>query len=178
MIVCACFKLACVKPFSPAEFIGKGWAIWKGPADGDGLNGKEDRDALEDDLTSIDWEQVSFETHLKEKESSVQGEEKLRRATASGNLQLGGKSFLSLWEDYKANGQNSVLEKLRSSKGIQCIYFFGLRLRYPDGRRFVLCLCFRGSRWDWRCSWLGLSWRVAVLRPPSQVTISPLDLGS
>src|SRR3989344_4756087 len=57
-IVPECFKLACDKPFSPAEFIGKEWTVWKGPADGNGLGGEEDRDTREDTLSAIDWEQV------------------------------------------------------------------------------------------------------------------------
>src|SRR3989338_7394952 len=36
-IVRECFKLECQKSFSPEEFIGKGWTVWKGRADGNGL---------------------------------------------------------------------------------------------------------------------------------------------
>lgn len=156
-IVAESFKLACDKPFSPTEFIGKGWTVWKGPADGDGLEGDEDRDACEDDLSIIDWEQIILESHLEESESSVHGEEKLKRAVASGNVQLGGRAFLSLWEDYKANGENSVLEKLRR-KGVTRIYFFGLRLRDPRAGRGVLCLYVSGSGWDWYYYWLSGRW--------------------
>lgn len=159
-IVRESFKLACDKAFSPTEFIGQGWTVWKGPADGNGLEGDEDRDVREDALTVIDWEQVLLEDHLQEKESSVHGEEKLRRAIASGRIQLGGKAFLSLWEDYKANGENSVLEKLRR-KGVTRIYFFGLRLRNPDGDRYVLCLYVDGSEWLWGCNWLRNHWRAS-----------------
>lgn len=87
----------------------------------------------------------------------VHGEEKLRRAIASGNIQLGGKAFLSLWEDYKANGENSVLEKLRR-KGVTRIYFFGLCLRSPNGDRVVLCLYVDGSEWSWYYDWLDDHW--------------------
>jgi len=156
-IVRECLKLECQKPFSPEEFIGKGWTVWKGLADGNGLEGEEDRNAREDDLSIIDWEQVLLEDHLEGEETSVHGEEKLKRAIASGNIQLGGKAFLSLWEDCQANRENSVLEKLRR-KGVTCIYFFGLLLRDPDGDRDVLYLCVDGSAWLWYCLWLGGRW--------------------
>ena len=157
-IVRECFKLACEKSFSPEGFIGEGWTVWKGPADGNGLEGEENRDKREDDLIVIDWEeQVLLETHLQGEETSVHGEEKLKRTIASGNIQLGGKAFGSLWEDYQANGENSVLEKLHR-KGVTHIYFFGLRLRNPSGDRRVLCLWFDGSEWHWDCRWLDDGW--------------------
>ncbi len=156
-VVCECFKLACDKPFFPAEFIGEGWTVWKGPVDGNGLEGEEDRDKREDDLPVIDWDQILLETHLQEGGTSVQGEEKLKRATASGNIELGGKAFLSLLEDYKANRENSVLEELRR-KGVTRIYFFGLRLRSPGGGRNVLSLYFDGSGWRWNYNWLDGRW--------------------
>ena len=160
-IVRECLKLACDKPLSPAEFIGQDWTVWKGPADGNGLEGEEDRDTCEDDLSVIDFEQVLLETHLQGEETSVHGEEKLRRAIASGNINLGGRAFLSLWEDYQTNCESSVLEKLRR-KGVTRIYFFGLRLRGPDGGRYVLYLCVRGSRWGWDYDWLDDHWNVDV----------------
>lgn len=151
------FKLACNKSPSPKAFIGKGWAVWKGPVDGNGLEGEEDRDVREDELLVIDWEQVLLEDHLEEEEASIYGEEKLRRAIASGKIQLGGNAFFSLWTDYKTNCENSILEKLRHN-GVTRIYFFGLRLRNPRGGRDVLCLFVDGSGWCWRCDWLGSSW--------------------
>jgi hypothetical protein len=162
------FKLACDQPFSPAEFIGQGWTVWKGPANGNGLEGDEDRDVREDDLSVIDWDQILLETHLQGEETSVHGEEKLRCIIASGNIQLGGKAFLSLWEDDQANRKNSVLEKLRR-KGVTRIYFFGLRLRNPDGNRCVLCLYWYDGRWSWDYDWLGNRWGD---RSPSAVLAS------
>jgi hypothetical protein len=165
-------KLACAKPFSPSEFMGEGWTVWKGPADGNGLEGPENRDVREDTLSVIDWEEVLLESHLQGEETSVYGEEKLRRANASGKIQLGGKAFLSLHEDYQANRENSVLEKLRR-KGVTCIYFFGLRLRGPSGRRDVLYLCVSGSEWRWRYRYLnGRRWSAAR---PSASLASPVS---
>ncbi len=172
-IVRECFKLACGKAFSPAEFLGKGWAVWKGPVDGNGLEGDEDRDAREDELSVIDWEKVLLETHLQEGENSIRGEEKLKRALASGNIQLGGRAFLSLWDDYQANRENSMLEKLRR-KGVTRIYFFGLRLRDPSGGRFVLFLYFYGSEWYWYFNWLRDHWDAH--NPSASLAILPLKV--
>jgi hypothetical protein len=160
-IVRACFRLALDKAFNPAEFIGKDWSVWKGPIDGNGLEGDEDS-VPEPDV--VDFEQVVLETHLQEGETKVHGEEKMRRARSSKNVQLGGRAFLALWNDWLAckvagKPEDSVLEKLRMAEKIgNVIYFFGLTLRDPRGRRRVLCLCFYGKGWDWGCYWLGSHW--------------------
>ena len=158
-IVRECFMLACPKAFDPAKFIGNGWSVWKGPADGDGLSGEEERDKRADEFDIVDWEQVLMETHLQENETSVLGEEKLKRANASGNIQLGDKQFASLWENYKDKGKDSVPEKLRL-KGVKVIYFFGTVLRDPYGDRCVLCLYLHGSEWYWDYRWLGDQWNA------------------
>ena len=164
-IVRAVLKLACTKVFNPAEFIGKDWKVWRGPADGNGLEGDEDRDVREDDLAVIDWEQVVLETNLLKDETVVGGEEKLLRLEAGSNIRLGGKAFLSLWEDYQGNRANSVLEKLYQSKGVKVVYFFGTVLRGPLGSRCVLYLCRGGDgSWGWSCYWLD---RVWLARHPS-----------
>lgn len=41
-------------PFNPAKFIGAGWTIWRGPADGDGLSGEEDHDERSLAIMEID----------------------------------------------------------------------------------------------------------------------------
>ena len=123
------------------------------------MEGEEDRDRREDNLSAIDWERVFWDTHLKKGDGGlIGGEEKFRRAVVdTGKIQLGGKSFRSLWEDYKARGEDSVLDKLRR-QGVKCIYFFGLVLRDPDGFRRVLYLFSDGSEWHWSFLWLGLQW--------------------
>lgn len=162
-IVRFCLELALTKAFDPAVFIRKDWKVWRGPADGNGLEGEEDRDVREDSLELVDFERLILETNLQGKETLVHGEEKLRRLKAGENIRLGGKTFLALWEDYqarKAEGkpEESVLERLRKSKKITCIYFFGLVVRSPGGGRRVLYLYFGGGEWDWDHSWLGYRW--------------------
>ncbi|OGZ26929.1 MAG: hypothetical protein A2365_02225 [Candidatus Nealsonbacteria bacterium RIFOXYB1_FULL_40_15] len=160
-IVRVSLKLVLDKALNPSEFIGQGWAFWKGPADGNGLEGEESC-VQEPDV--VDFERIILETHLKEGESSIHGEEKMKRAGASKNQQLGAKAFLALWNDYqvkKAEGKpgDSVLERLRKSGKIGTrIYFFGFILRHPGGSRRVLCLFFHGGEWRWDCLWLGFGW--------------------
>jgi len=163
VIVRASFKLALDKDFDPAKFIGKNWAFWRGSTCGEGMEGDEDH---VQETGIVDFEQILLETHLQKGESSISGEEKMKRARAGENKQLGAKSFLALWNDWKerkAEGkpEESVLERLRKSGKIEnVVYFFGSTLRSPDGNRRVLCLCFRGGGWGWGCSWLGRHWRA------------------
>lgn len=161
-VVRSYFKLALDKTFNPSEFIGKDWSVWKGPADGKGLEGDDDSVV---ESGTVDFEQVALETHLQGIETSLNGEEKMRRARSDKNkAQLGGKAFLALWNDYqtrKAEGkpEESILEKLRKSGKIgNVVYFFGLTLRSPNGYRNVLYLCFDGPEWYWDCYWLVSDW--------------------
>ncbi len=152
------FVLKLVSTFNPAEFINKDWLVWKGPANGDGKSGDEDRDVREDALSEIDWSKVDFDDCLEEGESSITGEEKLCRMKESGKILLGGRAFLTLWQDYQKNGEASVLEQLRKTQGITYVDFFGLVLRDPDGNRCVLYLFFDGEQWRWNYYWLRFGW--------------------
>jgi len=160
-IVRACLKFALDKVFNPSEFIGSDWKVWRGPTDGDGFSGDEDC-VPEPDV--VDFEQVVLETHLQGKETSVHGEEKMRRARAGKNQQLAGKAFLALWNNWLAckkagKPEDSILERLRRSGKIgTVIYFFGLVLRGPHGYRYVLSLYFDGREWRWHCHWLDRDW--------------------
>jgi len=151
-------NLVCNKIFC----IHEDWRIWKGPANGDGLEGEEDRDPREDTLFVIDWGKVLFQTHLHGKEALIYGEEKLKRAKAGNDIRLGGRALISLWEDYKARGTDSILVNLHRTKGIRRIYFLGLVLRHQDGTRHVPYLYFDTARfeWTWGYCWLGGGWSV------------------
>src|SRR3989344_8999501 len=63
------------KPFNPAAFIGNGWAIWRGPKDGNGLAGEEAQDTVSLKFTEIDFARVLFTSRLKDGETSITGEE-------------------------------------------------------------------------------------------------------
>jgi len=164
VIVRSSFKLVLDKAFNPSEFIGQGWAFWKGSVNGNGLEG-DDACVQEPDI--VDFEHIVLETHLKKGESAIHGEEKMKRARVSKNHQLGSKALLALWNDYqtkKAEGKSgdSILEMLRKSGKIgTVIYFFGSVLRDPNGDLSVLSLAFSNGEWSWYYSWLDDDWIAA-----------------
>jgi hypothetical protein len=161
-VVRFCLKLALDKALNPSEFIGNNWMVWKGPVDGNGESGDED---YVPEPNIVDFEQIVLETHLQEGDNgSLHGEEKMRRARASKNRQLGDKAVLALWNDWLAckkagKPEDSILERLRRSGKIgTVIYFFGRTLRNPIGSRYVLFLSFYGRDWHWHYGWLGGHW--------------------
>jgi len=159
------------KFFNPAEFLGKGWAVWRGPAGGDGLTGKEDMDQRSLAIKEVDFSQILFETCFKEGENLITGEEKLSRLKQTDHILLGGNAFLGLWEDYQANKENSILEWLFRNRKITYLDFFEI-LRGPSGRRYVLCLYRHvDGWWHWCYGWLDDDWdagrRSAVLASQS-----------
>lgn len=153
-------KVIRTAPFNPVEFLGKGWAFWRGSAGGDGLTGEEDADLRSRALVEIDTTRLRFETCLREGESSIKGEEKIRRLKEKPDfIRLGGNAFLGFWLDYQASKENSALEHLYRTRRITFIDFPGDILRSSDGYRSMLYLCRRGhGGWDWDVCWLENDW--------------------
>jgi hypothetical protein len=151
-------KSVITKPFNPTEFIGKGWTTWRGPIDGDGLSGEEDVDPRS--LAEVDLAKFIFETCLNAGESSITGEEKLRRLKEKPEfIRFGGTVAYALWLDYLANRKNSILEWIHRNFGVKFMDFMGQVLRSPDGRRDVLCFNRSGDGgWRWDCGWFGSRW--------------------
>lgn len=146
-------------PFDPVKFIGAGWAFWKGLKDGNGLEGEEERDKASISLTEVDFDRADFLTCLEKDESLITGEEKFIRLKKLGRTLFGANVFAGLLQDYQAQKENSVLERLCRDKGITYIDFFGDVLRDPGGDRCVLYLCRSGGgRWGWDYRWLGSGW--------------------
>ena len=142
------------KPFNPAEFIGKGWSIWRGPADGDGLSGEEEQDNRFLSLSEVDWDKILYETCLNYGESKISGEEKLSRIKVAGNISLDAAALLSLW--YEEG--HKTLKYIQKQKGITYLDAFGTILRDSGGRRYVLYLYWLDGRWYWNALWLGDYW--------------------
>lgn len=153
-------KSLLTKLFNPAEFIGKNWATWKGPIDGDGLSGEEDVDPRSLALAEVELARFLFETCLLAGEKSVTGEEKLRRLKEKPEfIRFGGNVFLGLWHDYQTYKENSILEWFYRNFGVTFMDFIGQILRHPHGNRNVLYL--RRSaygEWYWRYYWLDDQW--------------------
>jgi len=157
-------KYILTKPLDPAKFLGKDRTIWKGPVDGDGLSGEEDIDPRSLTLSEIEIQKFVFETCIQSGESSITGEEKLRRLKEKTDfIRFGGNVFLGLWEDYQANKENSVLEWIYRNFKITYIDFMGQVLRSPNGGRSVLFLCRDGDgEWDWDDDWLASAWDAGI----------------
>jgi len=143
------------KPFDPAAFIGANWAIWRGPADADGLKGEERQDARSLALTEVDFTKARFETCLAEGETVITGEQRLTRLLdqkkdcirADDNI---GAALLN------EPGQ-VTLEWLYQTHGVTWFELPGTELRSPNGYRRFLCLCRTDDgRWHWGYDrWLG-----------------------
>lgn len=139
--------------FNPAEFIGAGWSIWRGPADGNGLVGEEERDHRSAALVHLDLNNVQLVTCLKRGKSVTTGEERIKCLKADGRIRLDENVFQVFW-DNQARIPSRFKKKVNGN--VQFIFFDGVVLRSPSGSRCTLCLYFvgRGS-WRWDYSWLG-----------------------
>ena len=156
-------KTLLTKQFDPTSFIGKGWTTWKGPIDGDGLAGEEDVDTRSLALTEIELANFIFETCFKKGETSIFGEEKLRRLKEERPefVRFAGNVFLGLWLDYEANKENSILEWFHRNFGITFMDFPGQILRYTNGHRIIFYLNrLDDGKWSWSYNWLDSRWRV------------------
>lgn len=155
------------KPFNPAEFIGAGWSIWRGPADGNGLVGEEERDYRSSTLNQLDLSKVQLATCLKQGESVTTGEERLKRLKADGRIRLDENAFQAFWNNKEAIPSRF---KERVNGNIQFIFFDGVLLRSPRGNRCALYLDFgSGGSWGWDYSWLD---RGRHVHDPSAVLAS------
>lgn len=154
------FRLIYPKPFNPAEFISERWSIWRGPTNGNGLEGEEDIDSRSLGLAEIKVSSLLFETYPKDGQR-ITGEEKLKRLKAANLIRLGGNVFLGLWRDYEANRRNSILECLYKTRNITYLDFFGLILRSSDAYRYVLSLHREdGGWWGQGFRWLNSEWNT------------------
>jgi len=138
------------RPFDPVRFIGEGWGIIP-----------EERDLRSAELSEVDFFTAIFETCLKEKETSIKGEEKLTRLKVGKSVRFGVTVFMGLWFDYEQCKEDSILERLYKEKGITYLDFFGDVLLGPRGFRSVLCLCrSAGGVWGWSYRWLDYDWNA------------------
>lgn len=154
------------KTFNPAGFIGAGWTIWRGPADGDGLSGDEEQDARSLALTEIDLNAIILKSTLKLGETFVNGEEKLKRLKVSGEICLDAGAFKAFWDNRELLPAR-FKEKINGNT--MFVFCDGTVLRSPDGHRYVLYFYFSDGAWHWGCDWLGSGWDV---HSPSAVLAS------
>jgi hypothetical protein len=134
--------------FNPAKFIGKDWSVVSG-----------EPVSLSTTLTELDLTKVQFVTMLKDGESYINGEEKLKRLKSSNYIRLDADIFLTLWEN-----QHLIPEswKEKVSGNTRYIFFDGTILRHPNGHRYVLYLDWNGGQWYWSYGWLGRDWSAHI----------------
>ncbi len=129
--------------FDPA-FIGKGWTFWRGPAEGDGLSGEQEKErsvGRRPNLTKL-----KLETCLRQGETYTTGEERRRRLSTVGGIRGGADQFRWFWEHQ---------DRIPAEWEEFVVYFDDTVLRSPRGDRFSLYLYRDGGQWDWGADWLG-----------------------
>ncbi len=133
-------------PFNPATFIGQGWTFWQGPPAGNGLKGKPEQDDRSIALTEVDASKILLETHLQLGETSISGEERIKRLVTAKRIRMDLTMFQTFW-----NNQNIIPESFGETIDGNTIYVFfdGQTLRSPSGIRYSLCLCRDGAWWHW-----------------------------
>lgn len=154
------------KIFNPAEFIGAGHTIWRGPANGNGLEGELDQDERSIALNEADLTKVRFETTLEKGEKVVNGEKRLIRLKAKNVIRLDAGLFAELWAD-----KSKIPEqwKEKTNGNTTYVFFDGTILRCPHGNRYVLSLYWDGYAWYWLTYWLD---SVFTVSNPSAVLAS------
>ncbi len=153
-------------PFNPEKLLGKGWTIWRGPADGNGLEGEEEQDQRSLGVTELDLSKIQLVTTPKKGEKVVQGEENLRRLREANHICLDADIFQTFWDQKELI---PALFKESTNGSTTFVFFKGTTLRHPSGGRCVLCLYLSGGEWYWNCRWLDGGWLV---RNPSAVLAS------
>ena len=128
--------------FDPITFIGNGWSIVE-----------EDERSLS--LGKVDLTKVNFETMLADRESSVVGEEKLKRLKDAGHIRLDAKVLQKLLEN-QALIPTSWKEPTNGNTTY--VFFDGTILRDSSGDRCVLYLYWNGGKWNWNYYWLDNKW--------------------
>ena len=124
-------------PFNPAALLGENWS-----------SVEVDQDERSIVLTEVDLTKVRLETMLKDGESSVSGEEKLKRLISASFIRLDAKVFQTFWEN-KHFIPEEWKQPIRGK--MMGVYFYGTILR--DGEDgFVLYLYWNYDRdkWDWQ----------------------------
>lgn len=158
-------------PFNP-EFFGAGVTIWKGPAWGDGLVGREDQDSRSLALTELDTRWLRLETTLNQQtEFFIYGKVKETRLEAMADyIRPDARIFQTFWRK-----QHLIPESFKQRVNDSPIYicFDGTKLRGPSRHRYVPCLYWAGKAW---CSGLAdLSCAFRVNNPSVVYRVGYLD---
>jgi len=139
------------KPFDPSAFIGSGWRIWRGPADGKGLKGDEQQDVRSLGLFVVDFTKARFESGLAEGQQVITGEQHLVRLKEKDKILADANIGAAL---YNEPGQ-VTLEWLYQTHGVTWFELPGTELRRSNRDRYFLYLYRADGRWHWCYRYLG-----------------------
>lgn len=125
-------------PFDPAIFLSKRTSVKE-----------QDKRALA--IAEVDLNNVRLETMLTPGETSVNGEEKLKRLEKAGYIGLDAKVFQTLWEN-----QSLIPEewKEKTDGKTTFILFNGTVLEHYGGDDFIMGLYWSGDNWCWFIKYL------------------------
>jgi hypothetical protein len=137
------------KPFEPTKLLDREWTIRE-----------QDERSLR--LDQIDFAHVRLEHMLKENESMISGERRLRRLKEANYIRLDAKVFQTLSED-----KSLIPRGWGQGFGIPISIFFDgtILCRSHGGENlfYVLSLRCREDRWYWDYRWLGGDYRANEL---------------
>lgn len=151
--------------FAPEKFIGSDWSVWRGPADGTGLEGEIDQDSRALTLIEIDFSKVQFIHTLRDDERWVRGEDNLLRLKARKDIiPLDAAVVQALYEEK----DHATLEWLRVERNITWFACPGTVLRDKEGFRYMLGLYWTDNRWPWYPHWLENNLRAS--RPSAVIS--------
>lgn len=142
-------KIDRTKPFNPEDLVGKDYRVWRGPKNGNGLEGGKEEDERSLVIAEINPTNILALTGLREGESSLTGEERLARLIIE-SIQLDAKIGETL---YREKGQKT-LRWLHQTFGVSDFEFLGTTLRRYNGNRCALRLWRHddGCSWHWNCN--------------------------
>jgi len=143
--------------FDPAAFLGEGWSIWRGPADGNGLEGEPEQDARALSISALNAEDFLFDTAIVPPERWVKGEAKLPRLRATGKVLLDAQIAQALYEEAGQQTLNEIMQKT----GVSWFDLPGTVLRDREGYRYLLGVYFNDGKWPWYPHWLENNWRAS-----------------
>ncbi len=111
---------------------------------------KDETDTRSMTLTKVDLTKIRFETMLKEGETFVTGEERLKRLKKRGHTRLDARIVQTLIENKHLIPESW---KKKVNGDIRYIYFDGTVFRDPIDRRGILCLYWSGRSWSRSYGW-------------------------
>ncbi len=144
-----------------SELLGDEWTLWKGPKEGDGLEGSGEQDSRSISRSEFNFSGMRFVHGFKEGEEAIDGEEKLERIKALPCIRPDFGFGIGLFLE---KGQ-TTLKWLYDTHGLTWLEIPDV-LCHDGGYRYFLILSREGSgAWHWDYRWLRHERRRGWLTP-------------